>query len=168
MARCFPKRLEVPGLDLALAERSVDESAPALAIADLRVQFREVPALADLGAKVGDERRARRTVCEVVALAGVTLKVKELVGVGWRVNEFELAAADHHHGRYRAFGQIFADRLVMSARAAEMGREGASVDADPERLRVPACKVDQRRHEIDKRDAGRDTPRLEAAGTRDD
>ena len=55
LTRRLLERLEIPGLDLTLAQRGVDEPAPALAIADSRIQFGEVPALADFGAKVGDD-----------------------------------------------------------------------------------------------------------------
>ena len=137
---CFDgvaERLEIPRLDLALAERGVDEPAPALAHAHAGVQFGEVPALGDLGAKVGDERRASPDRPRGSSRSpGSLRKVVELVGVGGRVNEFECAAADHHHRRDRPFGQIFADRLVMSACAAEMGRKAASVDAG---CRAIAC-----------------------------
>ena len=76
-------------------------------------------------------------------------EVEQLVGVDGGVNEFVGAAADHHHRRDRALGKIFADGLVMPARAAEVGRERASVDGGSERLRITARKVDEGRHEID-------------------
>ena len=45
-------------MDLAFAQRGVDEAAPALAIAHPGVQFGEDPAFPNLGAKVGEERSA--------------------------------------------------------------------------------------------------------------
>ena len=49
-----------------------------------------------------------------------------------------------------------------------MGRETASVDGDTERLPIPAGDVDERRHEIDERDAGGDAARRKAARAGDD
>ena len=58
MTRCFLERLEIPGLDFAPAERRVDESAPALAIADPPIQFGQVPAFPNFRAKIGNDRSA--------------------------------------------------------------------------------------------------------------
>ena len=129
LTRRLLERLEIPGLDFAPVKRRVDKTAPALAVADPGVQFSHIPTLSDLRAKIGDDSSACRIVREVVALARVAAQVEKLVGVDWRVDEFVCAAADHHHRRDRAFGEIFADRLVMSAGAAEMRRKAAPVDA---------------------------------------
>ena len=71
-------------------------------------------------------------------------------------------------GRDRALRKIFADRFVVARAAAQMGREATSIDGDPERLRVPAGDVDQRRHDIDERDARADAAWRKAAGAGDD
>ena len=65
---------------------------------------------------------------EVRALAGIGREVVELIGVGRRMDELERAAADHHHRRDRAFGQVFAERLVVAGPAFEVGREAPPVD----------------------------------------
>ena len=62
LARGLSERLEIPGLDFALVERGVDEPAPALAFANPRIQFDEIPALSSLGAKIGDDLGST-TVC---------------------------------------------------------------------------------------------------------
>ncbi len=91
LLRGVAERLEIPGVGPAPAERRVDETATALVSADAPVQFGEVPALRDLGAKVGDEACARGVVREVRALPGIVHKVEQLVRIGGRVDELVAA-----------------------------------------------------------------------------
>src|SRR5580704_11512942 len=84
------------------------------------------------------------------------------------MDELERAATDHHDWRDCAFGEIFADRLVMAFAPREMGRKAPSVGRRPERAGVSAGKIDERRQNVDERHAGADAARREAARARDD
>ena len=54
------------------------------------------------------------------------------------------------------------------ARPARCGRKTPPVDRRPKRRRIAPGKIDQRRQQVDERDAGGDAGGREAAGARDD
>ena len=74
------------------------------------------------------------------------------------VDELMRAAPHHHHRAHRAFGEIFAERLVVPA-AAEMRQEASSVDRRGERARIAAGEFDQRRKQIGERHSAPDPAR---------
>ena len=90
-----------------------------------RVERGEIPAARDLAAERGDPLGVLARIRQIVALAGIALNVIELVGIGRRMDELERAAPDHHDRRDRAFGEIFADRLVVARLAPEMRPRGS-------------------------------------------
>ena len=102
--------------DVALGERRVDQAPAALACPHLGVERGEIPAAGDLAAEFRDFAAWPGSSARLSALARIASQVVELIGVGRRMDELEAAAADHHHRRNRAFGQIFADRLVVALR----------------------------------------------------
>jgi hypothetical protein len=111
-------------VDLALAQRGVDDTAPALAQAHARVEFRQVPSLADFGARVGDERRAHGIVRQIVALAWVMAQVEELVGVGRRRCSTNFWRAMISEGSPSADSDFTCTGLKNTVRAGDVTRLG--------------------------------------------
>ena len=96
---------------------------------------------------------------EIAALRWIVDQVEQHVGVGRAMNELPRTAPYHQHRRDGALGEIFADDPVGSLAAIEPRRQTMAVDCRPERGAVAAREIDQRRQDVDERDARADAPR---------
>ena len=133
-ARGVAKGLKIPRMRLALSQRGIDEAPALLAFAHLRIEPRQIPSPRDLGFEFRGAAGVLGLRGQILAFAGVGREVVKLIRIGRRMNEFPASAADHHDRRDRAFGQIFADDLVVTGSALEMSAQAASVDRLAERL----------------------------------
>ena len=127
LLRGVPVRLEVPSARLSGVQCGIDDPAPALARAHVRVQRREVPSARDFTAEVADALRLLGAGCKVVALTGIPAEIVELIGIAGRVDEFVIAAPDHHDRRDGAFGKVLAERLVVAFAPLDMRQQAAPV-----------------------------------------
>ena len=129
----------------ALGRGRGDQPAAALAFAHFRVERGEVPARGDLGAERGDP-------LGVAGLGAPDCRARPDRARGRRAGRdrpgewmnLSAPAPDHHQGRNCALGQIFADRLVVAARARRDGARELAPSIDGARARRVAAGEDRR------------------------